>query len=101
MAKLNIDLFHFQPTQLIGISLINSQVYNYFLIFPENLINKTAILNEVNMEYNLILKELDVILNNKISGDKEINLEFFNNSLDTLIMINKSRLEFLVYVNDV
>jgi hypothetical protein len=38
---------------------------------------------------------LDFIINNKISLNEEINLEFYNDFLDKLIIINIDRLQFL------
>ena len=81
----------FTKTQFIGITLINSQVYNYFSVFPNSLINKAVIRNKINMEYDVILTEIDVILNTKISGNEVISLDF----LDKLWIINYERVDFI------
>jgi hypothetical protein len=47
-------------------------------VFPNSVINKAVMFNKINREYDVILKEIDVILNNKISSDEVISLDFLD-----------------------
>ena len=81
----------FTKFTLISITLFNTQVYNYFLIFPKEVYNKTIILNQIKTDYNKIINKIDFILTNKSANNDLISLDF----LDDLLSIDSNRIDFI------
>jgi len=81
----------FTKFTLISITLFNTQVYNYFLIFPKEVYNKTIILNQIKNDYNKIINKIDFILTNKSANNDLISLDF----LDDLLSIDSNRIDFI------
>lgn len=75
----------------LSITMFNSQLYHYFVIFPKEIYYKNLVLNHIKLNYNEVLTQIDFILADKSPKNDLISLDF----LDSILSIDRQRMHFL------